>query len=283
MKESLGLEEGDAVKLNPPNSGSEKLPPVVEAMPRQILCISVSPVVWARYQMCSRIYEVAVIIYGGYMSPGLLDTLMVSYAAAYAIMAWVLVPIYQNIKITKPKSSTEESTLGSVICNICQCKSGLTWRVDNETRSVTRYVPFSMYNYWYMIANPGKELNPVLDESGLDVFGGLRAYFLFQQCTSIGILKTLLFISAIWQLAVAESVGEYVVAIVTFIGALVNLQISFVSLGFFACAFPYIFATLVYPLTCVACPRLTNLLTNPPKGTMTYGVLHYFWNKCAWL
>ena len=211
---------------------------------------------------------------------------MTIYAAIYGTIAFILVPLCQNFKFEPHLNDTGDSSMplsGQVIAMICQCKCRLAYRKDTADRTVTRYIPFSTYNYYYILTNDDLELNEALP-ADLPVFGGLRAYFLFQQCTSYGILKVILFLNVIFGLSEKDQTTEVVwsVGLAAF-GFILSLKATILAILFTIFSFPYLFTTIVYPLTCIACPRTTDSIVNPPKDTMVYKMLVRFWNECAML
>lgn len=221
---------------------------------------------------------------------------MLVYVGIYIFIAFIAVPIYQNISFV-PESTEVQNNSYDVILNVICCKCRPVKRDDenivttnlmrNKIKS-SRYVPFSTYNFWYMITNPGQELNPSLPDD-LEVFGGLRAYFLFQQITSYGALKLLLFISIVSQIYMmqngnednADKVRDIFISSLTLFGALLDLRSTVIAVAFFFCGFTYIITTLVYPVAIFICPLMTDMIVNPPRGSMTFDVLLFFWNKCS--
>lgn len=267
-------------------ANEEEYEPVIAAVERKIFCYKVQPVQWAWFKFISAFVEIASVFAGSSKSP-LLRRLMLIYAGVFMVLSWVAVPIYQNLTIVNKELKQTPPCWSCWTLNlfrVCTCRNSFMCRKDDLQRKVTRFVPFSIYNYWFMMMHPGKELNPMLPKD-IDRFGGMRAYLLFQQCAALGGLKLILFLSAALQFKNAgigiEYLTDWAFGFFTFFGAMLSLQNTFIALGFQLAGLPYFLVLIFWGVSCVL--PCCNALADPKNNTCQYNVFLYYWNKCAWL
>ena len=305
LKDVLDLEMEQVTSGDSVSKKAMFYSPVIDVNPRKLFFYPVSPSTFAYFHLLRKAYEIAVIFLSSDMLfNDTIQTVCYVYATLYFSISFIFVPLYQNItfvnkddsllkcKLTHGSLSSLDWTAGSADSSPSPSsgmdghqQSSLSYRCsprfrsDDEDRTVTRFVPFSTYNYYVMLTRPGKELNPALPDDLIE-FGGLRAYFLFQQLTTLGIFKAVLLINAVYNLTYSPTAPMgYFVAI----GAFLGTESTILAFAFTLICLPYVLATLAYPFLILVCPHQLNRIVNPPKDTMMFDMFTWFWNKAALL
>jgi hypothetical protein len=115
---------------------------------------------------------------------------IVYYQLLMMFVAYVVLPLWQNLALVHKTTGKLKKCWGSCVCgSFCLALSGghgsyeLQWKDDTTYRKKqnksdqTRYHPGSAYNMWFMMRT-GKELNPKLPPD-MRNFGGGRAFGLY--------------------------------------------------------------------------------------------------------
>lgn len=144
---------------------------------------------------------------------------------------------------------------------------------DMHVRS-TRYIPFSIYNYYYMMTHPGKQLNTELPEDQA-YFGFGRSILLVLTTSALGALNSYLLIYAFVQFndnSHNNGISKGF-AFVSAILALVGYRVTILSVIFGYILLPYTLGVYV----AFFFVDIFNV-TNPRKGTCIYNMLLKLWH-----
>lgn len=141
--------------------------------------------------------------------------------------------------------------------------------------SVSRYVPFSLYNLLYIITHGGhQELNPSLPYNHMPSFGMGRSMLLCYGTATRASLNLALVYNAYYALLITDEHDLFftTVSLVALGSALADLDVYLVAV---------FFGTLLYPYTLVVwfatyLPMFDWLL-NPRQGTFLFWMLKKYW------
>ena len=207
---------------------------------------------------------------------------VILYSYYMIFLCWFIVPMWQCF-VFKRKDSNEYLKLDngficcrliSFLCGMCCGKYELIYRNESNSNH-TRYLPFSIYNYVYMMNNPGQQLNPELPPN-LEEFGFSRTFLLCLSTNAMGTLNSYIYIYAIHQLYTSNSNLLSKSLALTSAGlACIGYQITVISIVYGILLLPYAiglyFAFFLYD--CCYC-------TNPRRNTCIFNTLKSLW-KCV--
>jgi len=206
---------------------------------------------------------------------------IITYSWYFILICWVWVPLWQNYTIRENETKADFVFGDGFVCCrsiavlwglLCGQAYSLVPREDGPGRS-TRFLPFSLYNYWFMAVHPGKQLNSELPWRTKERFGFSRSFLLVISTNALGTLNSYIFVYAFYQLF-NESSGPVstVSALVSAVTALIGYQVTLLSIVYGWMLIPYSIGMYVafffYDL--FDC-------TNPRRDTCVYGVLRSLW------
>jgi hypothetical protein len=163
----------------------------------------------------------------------------------FVVGTWIVIPVAQSLSLFVPRTDIE----------------------------VTRYIPMSLYNHFFMVANPGFELNPRLP-SDIENFGLLRSYAFKQSCAMRGFLAVLLVMYST-SLALddqsASSSSAYFWYASLFVTVVLNMRITLLCLWFLP------------RMMSMACSDYFTMrgYIGPVRGTLHYELIMEWWNYMA--
>jgi hypothetical protein len=131
---------------------------VIKADDRKLfIFFPVSSTCFAYYSLLQKFYEVvSVMLAPQDLSDEVIKQLIYVYGGVYFTISFIFVPLYQNITfgVTSKSEDTYESSRLALTKLLC-CRCSPRYRSDQSSES-TRFFPFSTYNYFVMITQPGK-------------------------------------------------------------------------------------------------------------------------------
>lgn len=257
---------------------------------------------FAMAKMAARIGSVVFTILSYYTTEGehtSIQKLIIIYVGYFIMVTWVIVPLYQNysIRVRKTKEPLKFNQ-GFVCCRacyvfgslcLCACDQSPYEIVDRATdrnsNHNTRFMPFSLYNYWFMIFNPGKMLNPELPE-GMTRFGFGRG-FCYIMCTSaLGNLNFYILMNAVAKLVETRVIQGNVVtlpngvsfafAMISALCSLTSIRVTLMSVLQGILFFPFVFGMYCGIFFFDICD-----VNNPKRGTWLYNIYCKFWMYAA--
>ena len=270
-------------------------------------CIPLASHNFAMAKMVARIGSVLFTVLSYYTIKGEHSTneeLIMIYVGYFIAVSWVLIPLYQNYSIrareTKDPMKFDE---GFVCCRaiyvfgslcLCGCLGGgggqgpyeiIDRTSDKNSQHNTRFMPFSLYNYWFMVCNPGKMLNPVLHDD-MPKFGFGRG-FCYVMCTSaLGNLNFYILMNALVQLgkthvvqgnAITPTNGvSFAFAMVSALCALTSMKVTLMSAIQGLAFIPFVFG-----MYCGILFFDIFDMNNPKHGSCLYNIYCKFWRIAA--
>jgi len=142
-----------------------------------------------------------------------------------------------------------------------------------NTPSVSRYIPFSFYNVYYIIRNDAQqELNPMLPFDQMPAFGMGRSILLCFGTSLRASLNLALFYNAYYAVLVQEDAFFMYMSLIALIAAFVDLDIYIVAV---------FYGTILYPYTLVVWLSfyfpMFDWLLNPKQGSFLFWMLKKYW------
>mgnify|MGYP003385282442 CR=1 FL=1 len=141
--------------------------------------------------------------------------------------------------------------------------------------SVSRYIPFSVYNLLYIITHEGQqELNPSLPYDHMPAFGMGRSLLLCFGTSLRASLSLALVYNAYYAMLVNEDEHLFytTVSLIALGSALTDLDVYFVAIFFGTMLYPYtlvVWFALYFPMC--------SWVLNPRQGTFLFWVLKKYW------
>lgn len=139
--------------------------------------------------------------------------------------------------------------------------------------SITRYIPFSIYNLVYIIANNGRqELNAELPFDQMGSFGMGRAMLLCFGTSIRASLSLALVYNAYYALQMQGELVFTVVSLVALVSALMDLDVYLVGVFFGTALYPYslvVWLALYFPMF--------DWVLNPKQGTFLFWMMQKYW------
>jgi hypothetical protein len=163
----------------------------------------------------------------------------------FVVGTWIVIPVAQSLSLFVPRQDVE----------------------------ATRYIPMSLYNHFFMVANPGFELNPRMP-SDIENFGLFRSYAFKQSCFMRGLLAVLL---AMYSTSLAldhqsaSSSSAYFCYASFVVTIVLNMKITLLCVWFIP---------RMMPLTCSEWFSKRGYI-GPVRGTYHYELVIEMWNYVA--
>ncbi len=216
----------------------------------------------------------------------------------YVLATVIAIPVWQNYSIvdTKEKELHCESSClcwscTSMCCSLLCCCGwfgccGVRLRRRSVDDAATRYMPYSFYNYWFMIANPGKMLNQYLPND-LQYFGFGRAYLFLFSMNSKNSFNFFVFLHTLFNVIHLCSNGAASDSLSIILG-ICNLICTLASEAH-GYVVKVVLGTFLFPFNIIlffasflpACCWRSCLETQLMKGSCTYMVLGKLWRICS--
>jgi len=167
----------------------------------------------------------------------------------FVVGTWIVIPLAQSLNCAE---------VG---------KSPLVSRIE-----ITRYMPMSLYNHFFLVANPGFELNPRLPTDIENI--GLYRSGAFNMCCFYRAFLAVLLVMYSTSFALDKRDGSssaYYSYVSLFITVVLNMKISLVTLWY---------TPRLIPLVCSEFFRMKGNV-GPERGTLRYRLVMEFWNRMA--
>ena len=265
--------------------------PVIQTYDRYFICFKLSAVKWATLIIVLRLLQIISIFVSGSElidnHPKLAEDIL-HYGALYFISSFIIAPLWQNYSIVSKYGeevdcwSCYSLNLCRLICKYNKCinKTDVSNKSDKSTTnvsSISRYIPLSIYNLWFIIKNKEIELNPKLPFDDMKQFGGMRSYLLYQQIITYGLLKYFLMIAVCYEIS---DNGMNVLNFSQLLLAISELKATFYASLFYVCCFMYIIVVSFF--MCSPCLPCFQKIANNNKEMLCgylFNSFVYFWNK----
>jgi hypothetical protein len=202
--------------------------------------------------------------------------------AFYIAVLWIAVPLWQNYSLQNKEDKTVQfERRGCMSCGIFYIAYNLYKYRGSQihfaprTDFECRFMPFSLYNHWFMMRNKGKKLNDKLPEN-IEYFGFYRAIWLVYGVNAKGTLNAYLCYDALTQLFKSNHSWSLVFSLTSLVFAILDLRVFFYSI---------IFGVLLYPFSAVLsimmfapdCCGVINEWLQSRRGSWNYRQLMRYW------
>lgn len=210
---------------------------------------------------------------------------IVLYSWYFIFVCWIVVPLWQNYSIYNMDTG-RPLVFGSgfVCCRalavFCGLLCGNTHRLvprEDGVGTSTRYLPFSLYNYWFMMMHPGRQLNENLPWSTHERFGFSRSFLLVISTNALGTLNAYIFIYTFLKLGDPTSGPlSSIAALISAITALIGYQVTLLSILYGWLLIPYSIGMYIafFFFDVFDC-------TNPKRDTCVYSILRSLWKAAT--
>jgi hypothetical protein len=167
----------------------------------------------------------------------------------------------------------------------CYSRSSTTTSINSSTTttttttatargpSISRYIPFSLYNLVYIISHEGRqELNPHLPYDQMEAFGMGRSILLCFGTSLRASLSLALVYNAYYALLVTEDEFFMYVSLAALASALTDLDVYLVAVFFGTILYPYtvvVWIALYFPMF--------DWVLNPKQGSFLFWLFKKYW------
>lgn len=245
-------------------------------------CLKVKPEVYGQIMLALSIISVVSLIgscvYSILHTGVLASTYFLAYSIMYLLATWVIIPMWQIYTLKREDGSDVICFRnGCIYCMVAANMWAYCWgRYILQERNFSLFIPFSIYNFIFMIRNPGKELNPKLPEE-LASFGAGRMYLFLMSASVKGTLDLILFINAflnfIEAFSSARVTPSLVFAVMALLSSALNLRVYVTNLLFGVFLLPVL---LLMGAMCF-CADCFGDTWNPKRGTYMFFFFSLYW------
>jgi hypothetical protein len=224
-------------------------------------------------------------LYSDKTEDSMLTINIIAYSWYFMFICWVVVPMWQNYCVKDNETGAPlEFGSGFVCCRsasvLCGLLCGSSYSLmsrEDAPGQLSRYLPFSLYNYWYMAANPGRRLNEDLPWNSMERFGFSRSLLLVISTNALGTLNSYIFVHAVSQLGNDQSGPVSTVsALVAAVTALIGYEVTLLSIVYGWLLIPYSIGMYVafFVWDVFDC-------ANPKRDTCIFSVLRSLWVRAT--
>jgi hypothetical protein len=144
---------------------------------------------------------------------------------------------------------------------------------STNTPSISRFIPFSLYNLIYIITHHGRqELNPELPYDQMPAFGMGRSMLLCFGTSIRASLSLALFYNAYYAVLVQDGLFFRYMSLISLLSAFTDLDVYLVAVFYGTILYPYslvVWLALYFPMF--------DWLLNPKQGTFLFWMLKKYW------